>query len=77
VYNTEATTQDVSCTAQIQQGLADKELLLDRHLGDAGYIDADLLVSSRETHQVQLLGPPREWQSWQARRWLRPNKVHH
>jgi transposase len=67
VYTTEATTQDVSCTAQIQQGLADKELLPDRQLVDTGYIDADLLVSSRETHQVQLLGPPREGQSWQAR----------
>ncbi len=67
VHTTEATTQDVSCTAQIQQGLADKALLPDRHLVDTGYIDADLLVSSQEAHQVQLVGPPRDGQSWQAR----------
>lgn len=67
VHTTEATTQDVSCTAAIQQGLADKELLPDRHLVDTGYVDADLLVSSQEKHQVQLLGLPREGQSWQAR----------
>jgi transposase len=36
VHTTVATTQDVSCTADIQQALADKGLLPSRHLVDAG-----------------------------------------
>ena len=67
VHTTVATTQDVSCTAAIQQGLADKELLPSRHLVDCGYVDADLLVSSQQKHQVELFGPARYNPSWQAR----------
>jgi len=67
VHTTAATTQDVSCTAAIQQGLADKGLLPSRHLVDCGYVDADLLVSSRRQHEVELFGPARYNPSWQAR----------
>ena len=67
VHTTVATTQDVSCTADIQQGLADKALLPARHLVDCGYVDAALLVSSQETHNVELFGPTRYNPSWQAR----------
>jgi len=48
VHTTVATTQDVSCTADIQQALADKGLLPLRHLVDTGYVDAELLVSKRQ-----------------------------
>jgi len=67
VHTTVATTQDVSCTAAIQQALADKGLLPNRHLVDTGYVDADLLVSSREQHQIELFGPPRDSNTWQER----------
>ncbi len=67
VQTTVATTQDVSCTAAIQQGLADKDLLPARHLVDAGYVDADLLVSSQQQRQIELFGPTRFNPSWQAR----------
>jgi transposase len=67
VHTTVATTQDVSCTAEIQQALADKELLPSRHLVDTGYVDADLLVSSQKLHQIKLFGPPRDGNTWQAR----------
>ncbi|HZO88443.1 MAG TPA: IS1182 family transposase [Chthonomonadaceae bacterium] len=67
VLTTVATTQDVACTADIQQSLADKNLLPARHLVDTGYVDGDLLVSSKEKHAIELFGPPREGQSWQAR----------
>ena len=40
VHTTPATTQDVSCTGAIHQALAAKELLPERHLVDAGYVDA-------------------------------------
>ena len=67
VHTTVATTQDVSCTAEIQQDLAEKNQLPGRHLVDTGYVDAAVLVSSQDKHGVELFGPPREGQSWQAR----------
>lgn len=67
VHTTVATTQDVACTAPIQEALADRALLPSRHLVDAGYVDAELLSSSQEQHGVDLFGPPRSDKSWQAR----------
>jgi transposase len=67
VHTTVATTQDVSCTKDIQQGLADKSLLPSRHLVDTGYVDAQLLVQSQEKHQVELFGPPRGAKGWQVK----------
>jgi transposase len=67
VHTTVATTQDVSCTEGIHQGLKDKGLLPGTHLVDTGYVDAELLVSSRRAFGVALVGPPRNDKSWQAR----------
>lgn len=61
VHSTVATTQDVSCTKDIHQGLPD------RHFVDAGYVDADLLVKSQQKHRVELFGPPRGAKGWQVR----------
>jgi transposase len=67
VHTTVATTQDVSCTKDIHQGLRGKDLLPGTHLVDTGYVDADLLVSSKDEFCVDLLGPTRLNPSWQAR----------
>jgi transposase len=67
VHTTVATTQDVSCTKDIHQGLKGKDLLPGMHLVDTGYVDADLLVSSKDEFGVDLLGPTRLNPSWQAR----------
>lgn len=67
VHTTVATTQDVSCTKDIQQGLADKALLPSRHIVDAGYVEAQLLVQSQQKHQVELFGPPRGAKGWQVK----------
>jgi transposase len=64
VHTTVATTQDVSCTKDIHQALADKGLRPSRHLVDTGYVDAELLVHSHEQHQIELLGPTRIGASW-------------
>jgi transposase len=64
VHTTVATTQDVSCTKDIHQALSDKALLPSRHLVDAGYVDAELLVNSYEHHQIELFGPTRIGASW-------------
>ncbi len=67
VHTTVATTQDVSCTAEIHDGLARKDLLPGRHLVDAGYVDAELVLQSQSKYSVDLFGPTRSNPSWQAR----------
>jgi transposase len=64
---TPATTQDVSCTAEIQKSLYRKQLSPSRHLVDAGYVDADLLMQSAEEFGIELFGPTRNNPSWQSR----------
>lgn len=67
VRTSAATEQDVSATADIHEALAKKRLLPDRHLVDAGYVDAALLVESQKRFGVELFGPTRLNPSWQTR----------
>jgi transposase len=67
VATTSATTPDISTTEKIQASLSAKNLLPREHFLDAGYIDADLIVISQETHSVDLIGPAPLDTSWQAR----------
>ena len=67
VHTTPSTTQDVACTATIQDSLSRKQLLPSRHFVDAGYIDADLLVESADKYGIELFGPTRGNSSWQSR----------
>ena len=67
VHTTVATEQDVSCTDDIHESLAERELLPQDHLVDTGYIDAELLSDSTEQYQVRLLGPPRLKPNWQSK----------
>jgi transposase len=67
VQTTVATTQDVASTSNIQESLAKKNLLPNRHFVDTGYVDAGLLVESAEKHNIELFGPTRFNPSWQSR----------
>jgi transposase len=67
VKTTAATEQDVSQTADIHRSLKKKKLLPARHLVDAGYVDAELIVESEKQFGVELFGPTRQNPSWQAR----------
>lgn len=67
VETTPAQITDSEMTAPIHQALADKDLPPTTHLADAGYIDAELLVDSRDQHAIELLGPVRPDVSWQAK----------
>jgi transposase len=67
VATTAATTADVDLTAKIHQDLATRDLTPQEHIVDTGYMDADLIVSSRDTHQMTLIGPVSSDTSWQAR----------
>lgn len=66
VQTTVGNVQDVEVTATIQQELAQAELLPQEQFVDSGYVDADLLVSSQQTHGIKLVGPVLSDNSWQA-----------
>jgi transposase len=67
VQTTPATTADGDVTPRIHAALKVRDLLPQTHLVDTGFLDAELLVSSREEYQVDLLGPTRPDYHWQAR----------
>ncbi len=54
-------------TENLHQTLAEQELLPDKHLVDAGYIDAQLLVDSKNHYEVDLIGPAPRDSQWQSR----------
>ncbi len=66
VATTVSTEGDSTTLPQIQQGLADKSLLPSQQLVDTAYVSAELLVQSQQRHQVELVGPARKDQKWQA-----------
>jgi transposase len=67
VHTTVATTQDVSCTDDIQKSMQAKNLLPARHLVDTGYVDAQPVIESSRKYGIELFGPMRLNPSWQSR----------
>ena len=67
VETTEATVHEAKKTGSIHQALVEKGLPPGEHLVDSAYIDAELLVDSRQQHQIDLIGPGRLNNSWQSR----------
>src|SRR5262249_49491756 len=64
---TAATVHEVHSTALVQEALVGLGLAPGEHLADAGFITAELLVSSREDRGIELIGPPRPVANWQGR----------
>ena len=67
VETTTAPVVDRAVLGDVHAALWDKELRPERHLVDAGYIDADGLVASARDHGITLVGPPPADNQWQAR----------
>mgnify|MGYP001821003696 FL=1 len=67
VETTAATVHEAKKTESIHQALVEKGLPPGEHLVDSAYIDAELLVDSRQQHQIDLIGPGRLNNSWQSR----------
>jgi transposase len=67
VETTAATVQDCQVTDDIQDNLAEIDLLPAEHLVDAGYVDAPNLTYSKQVHGVDLIGPAPQDTSWQSR----------
>ena len=66
VMTTSAATTDDAMVTPIHEALASKDLIPDQHLVDAGYVDAELLVTSQTDFGVDLVGPSRGDYKWQA-----------
>jgi transposase len=60
VATTPAGVNDDRMTGPIHQALRAKGLLPEQHLVDTGYVDAELLVHSRDGFDVDLVGPTRK-----------------
>ena len=67
VQTTLATTAAVTMLPQVHANLAWRDRLPAEHLVDSGYVDAEQVVTSRDTHRVDVVGPVPGDQSWQAR----------
>jgi hypothetical protein len=57
VATTDATVTDTEMTEIIHQGLAERELTPDEHDVDTGYVTAAHIVTARDEHGIELLGP--------------------
>jgi transposase len=67
VVTTTASGHEANCTAAIQRALVDRGLPPSEHFLDAGYVSAEVLVSSRDEHGIRTVGSPRGDVSWQKR----------
>lgn len=66
VETTVATQQDNTVVDQIHAALKRKNLLPEKHIVDAGYPSADLLVSSLKNYGIDLFGPVSVDRHWQT-----------
>ena len=67
VQTTDATASDMKQTPMVHEELARRGFLPQTHLVDAGYVDAGLIVESRSSYGVDLLGPVSRNNQWQAK----------
>src|SRR6266516_5238955 len=67
VETTQDSVQDDQVLETVYQVLADREVLPEIHLVDAGYTDAEGLVSSQRDYGITLMGPVATDPSWQAK----------
>lgn len=67
VLTTLSTTPDYVMGPPIQQELAGRDLLPGQHLLDAGYVDAELLVTAQSRHQIEVVGLLSANSGWQSR----------
>ena len=67
VMTTTASVHEARCTKQIHESLVGRRLPPGQHLVDSAYVDANLLVNSRNEFNISLIGPTRPDSSWQSK----------
>jgi transposase len=67
VETTTAAVSDDAVTETIHASLAHHQLLPDKHVADTGYVNSTLFVSSQTSYGIELIGPTRGDNHWQAK----------
>ena len=67
IETTTAAVADDAVTEQIHASLAEHELLPDIHIADTGFVNSKLFVDSKESYGIELIGPTRSDNHWQAK----------
>jgi transposase len=67
VETTAAPVADDAVTASIHAGLAERDLLPAQHIADTGYVNSKLFVDSQRNYGIDLIGPTRADNHWQAK----------
>jgi transposase len=67
VETTNAAVSDDAVTERIHASLAEHKLLPDKHVADTGYVNSTLFVSSQTSYGIELIGPTRGDNHWQAK----------
>ena len=67
VETTSAAVADDAVTECIHTHLAEKQLTPGKHIADTGFVNSELFVSSRNNYAIDLIGPTRGDNHWQAK----------
>ena len=67
VETTNAAVADDAVTETIHASLAEHDLLPAKHIADTGYVNSTLFVSSQTIYGIDLIGPTRGDNHWQAK----------
>jgi len=67
VVTTDATETDMEQTESIHQALGERGLSPGEHLLDAGYVDAGIVLQSRDRYGIEVIGPVSQNHQWQAK----------
>ena len=67
VETSSAAVSDDAVTETIHASLAQHHLLPDKHVADTGYVNSTLFVSSQASYGIELIGPTRGDNHWQAK----------
>jgi transposase len=67
IETTTAAVADDAVTATIHAALVDQALAPALHIADTGYVNSKLFVSSPQKYGIELLGPTRSDNHWQAK----------
>lgn len=67
VTTTAATTPDGAVIEDLHERLAERKALPSQHLGDKGYVDAEILAQSQQLHHIDIVGPVLPDTSWASK----------
>ncbi len=67
IETTTAAVADDAVTEEIHAALAEHKLLPEIHIADTGFVNSKLFVASKETYGIELIGPTRSDNHWQAK----------